>query len=646
MTAQWPARARIAVAIASSMVTSTMGLTALVAAQTPARDAGATAIETSSSATATLAGTITSADAQPQPLPAAVIEIYSATTGGLKTVTDDEGKFAFPALAPESYTLTVTKPAYLKTEFGATRIGGAGTPITLAAGQRLTDVVVKVPRGSVITGTIFDLDGAPAPNLNVSVIPAAPGGAAITDDRGVYRIYGLAPDDYLVMAAPSSSSSGGATMMTASGVDAALADLERTHGRGGGAAIAGSTLASTSRSGGTPASAIGADAAKYSFAAVLYPGTISRDAAVRVTVHEAEERGGIDFPLMLFGTTKASGIVMGPDGQPAYASPGAGVTSGATPLAGTMLAVTINPRVSTGAVAPGLRAQIVTNAKDSTFQVSNLTPGAYTILARVLAPVAPRLSQGTEPITPPVRQMTFWAVADIDVSNADLSGLTLILRPALSMTGRIVFDRTTNAIPADLSRIRVGLTRAAPAPGEQADAPVTTTTRPDGTFEIAGIMPGSYQVTAALPPATSAGWWLRSAMLNGRDLLDAPPVVGQESTDFTGVVLTFSDRHTEVAGRLETPAGAPAPSHFIVALPVDRTLWNPLSRRLAFTRPATDGRFAFRDLPAGDYLLVALTDLDARAWKTTDFLDQLVPGGVRITVREGGRTSQDLRIAK
>lgn len=109
-------------------------------------------------------------------------------------------------------------------------------------------------------------------------------------------------------------------------------------------------------------------------------------------------------------------------------------------------------------------------------------------------------------------------------------------------------------------------------------------------------------------------------------------------------MLTFSDRHTEVSGTLETPAGLPATSCVVAILPSDRRLWHPRSRRLAFTRPATDGQFAFRDLPAGDYVIVALTDLETETWRTTSFLDSIAGAGVKVTLPEGGRVVQRLRI--
>jgi len=62
------------------------------------------------------------------------------------------------------------------------------------------------------------------------------------------------------------------------------------------------------------------------------------------------------------------------------------------------------------------------------------------------------------------------------------------------------------------------------------------------------------------------------------------------------------------------------------------------------TRPASDGRFSVADLPAGDYLIAALTDVEPDEWKRAEFLGQLVAAGVKVTIRDGERTVQDLRL--
>jgi hypothetical protein len=82
----------------------------------------------------------------------------------------------------------------------------------------------------------------------------------------------------------------------------------------------------------------------------------------------------------------------------------------------------------------------------------------------------------------------------------------------------------------------------------------------------------------------------------------------------------------------------------MLVFPAERRLWTPGSRRIRTTRPATDGTFAFRGLPPGEYFFSALTDLAPGEWNDPALLEQLVPSSAKVTLRDGQTTSQDFRI--
>ena len=138
---------------------------------------------------------------------------------------------------------------------------------------------------------------------------------------------------------------------------------------------------------------------------------------------------------------------------------------------------------------------------------------------------------------------------------------------------------------------------------------------------------------------------LRSAIVNGRDVLDAPlDITG--GANFTGALLSFSTQRSELSGTLQTASTAPALDYFIVVFPSDASLWRPNARRIQSTRPASDGHFTFRDLPAGKYLMAAVTDVTPDDLSDATFLRQLVTSGFEVTLAEGEKKTQDLRIAK
>ncbi len=77
-------------------------------------------------------------------------------------------------------------------------------------------LVLKMLRGAAITGMIRDERGQPAPNVSVramqfrtlqgekALVTASGSGdlADTTDDRGVFRLYGLSPGDYIISTSP------------------------------------------------------------------------------------------------------------------------------------------------------------------------------------------------------------------------------------------------------------------------------------------------------------------------------------------------------------------------------------------------------------------------------------------------------------
>jgi hypothetical protein len=138
---------------------------------------------------------------------------------------------------------------------------------------------------------------------------------------------------------------------------------------------------------------------------------------------------------------------------------------------------------------------------------------------------------------------------------------------------------------------------------------------------------------------------IRSSIANGRDTLDFPLEVrmGEPVSD---VVVTVVPRLAEIAGQLQHDASQPATGFTVIVFPADPQYWTPQSRRIQAVRPATDGRFNVRNLPGGEYRLVAVTDLEAGQWFDPAFLKELLAGSMAVTLAEGERKEQTLRIVK
>jgi hypothetical protein len=355
-------------------------------------------------------------------------------------------------------------------------------------------------------------------------------------------------------------------------------------------------------------------ASSSSFAPVFYPRAFSAADASRIPLTLGDDRAGVDIILDRVRTMSVRGSLSG--------------ALGAAPV--TISLTQSGPSLPAMGGPPILRSR---PAGDGPFEFGNVRPGTYLVTA---------LESGR------VR----FAQAAISVAGNDVHGVSLVLQPALRFTGRLVFEGTRLRPPEDLTTIRVMLELAATstatggggrgaATGGSAAA---ATTDARGDFIVDGVVPGTYHVTTSLT-ADPEGWWLRSAVLSGRDMLDVPLQV-DGSTTLAGAVLTFSDRHTMLSGSLEVPAGRAAGDYHIVVFPADRAMWLPRARRIQSARPGTDGVYLFRDLPPGTYRLVALTDLAPDDLLDSTFFESILPASIAVPLAEGERKTQALRVGR
>jgi hypothetical protein len=123
--------------------------------------------------------------------------------------TDAEGRYRVASVPPGRYVIAPVAPAYVLQEINGFP---PGKPLTLSAGDSVEDADFRLVRGGVVTGRVTDSDGNPVVAEAVQVASADSNNAELrtppafisnqgdrsTDDRGVYRIYGLQPGRYRV----------------------------------------------------------------------------------------------------------------------------------------------------------------------------------------------------------------------------------------------------------------------------------------------------------------------------------------------------------------------------------------------------------------------------------------------------------------
>jgi protocatechuate 3,4-dioxygenase beta subunit len=579
---------------------------ATVHGQAPPRDQAPVPVPTG---TAALEGTVV--DQKHEPIRHALVTIKGDMRLTLAAVTEDDGRFSFSALPAGRFTITAEKAAYPAISYGAKRANRPGAGVLLANGQTVSGLVLAMPRGGVLTGTVYDEHGQPLPDVPVMAwevrpsltgertldFPATGGVSVKTDDRGMYRVFDLPPGEYTVGTAwfysglPSA-----ARVPTDDEIRAAFAASQQAARTTG--AVSGSGAPAAPRT--TPP--------VYNYASVFSPGVVDPLIANTVQLAAGEERTGIDLRMQLVPMPAIKGIVVSPEGAPVEATMG---------MARHALISAQNT------------SMMWSTTPEGTFATPSLAPGDYTVRANTRG----------DATHPPL-----WAKADVTVTGTDPVQVTLRLEPAVALTGRLVFEGATPPAAADIARVRLSMSETAYRnPGGSSPGTVDA----NGTFSIPNLVPSSYRLNVNLPgsaPGTPPAWTLRSVVVDGRDATDLPfdvPPGGVSS-----VVVTFSDQVAELAGSLVDQAGQPATDYFVIVMPTDARYLTPQSRRIASARPDVTGHFTFRGLPAGDYTLAATTDLVQSDLQNASILSQLAAEGMHLTIGIGEKKTVTLQVAR
>jgi hypothetical protein len=141
------------------------------------------------------------------------------------------------------------------------------------------------------------------------------------------------------------------------------------------------------------------------------------------------------------------------------------------------------------------------------------------------------------------------------------------------------------------------------------------------------------------------GWTIKSAILGGRDICDVP--LPLESNDVTGLVVTFTDRPSQLSGTVRNAQGRPDEDATVLVFPVDG-VWTdlgPSPRRMRSLRASRTGAFGFSGLPAGDYFIIAVNDAVAASWQEPAFLQKLARAATRTSLADGQTASLTLSTA-
>ncbi len=252
---------------------------------------------------------------------------------------------------------------------------------------------------------------------------------------------------------------------------------------------------------------------------------------------------------------------------------------------------------------------------DGAFSIGNVPPGRYVLLARADDADAPEY--GSQPVA---------------VTGDDLPDVSVIVSPGATVTGKVIFSASSQA--PDYTQVRV----IAAAMEQGVEGPSQTRVETDGTFTIRGVAAGPHLIR---PQGQLRGWVLESVTVGGRDMTDTPIDVRTGQT-LANVVVTFTDKISQITGTLTNAQGAPLVDYTVLAFPTDSSLWRPQARQIMTARPDQTGKYTIRGLPAGEYYVVTVDPAEQGEWFEPSYLDEH-RAGFRTRHLVGGRR-EDARL--
>jgi hypothetical protein len=601
--------------------------------------------------TGSISGTVTDV-ASGQPLVGAIVSLTVASRAQVgrtaREITDDRGRFIFTKLSPrDDYQLVASLAGYFDTSYGQTSLRFNQARVALTEGQWFPSANIAMSKSGSISGTVLDEHGDPVVGVYVRVLAQvlvsgvkqlASGPTTTTDDRGMYRVSGLGPGNYLVTV-PSVSAT---VPASASGLGATTALLD-------------SDRLTRLVFGKYPIPPPGQDGHL-----LVYPAYYSADAptparATPVTLALGDARANVDVRIApVPGATIRGRVDAGGDTLPSltlrllpasYESIGTGGEA-ATAMIGADGSFTFLD-VPAGSYTIDVRRSATEFAYSSNSSRMPLPPGTTSFsINNTTAESAPAgVSVST---TSTGTQSDLWGRASVTLAGQDITDLVIPLRHGGKLAGhatRELKDPSKAAAPFPL------FVRAEPADANPATGMSQMTQGLENPldFEIAGLMPGKYVLRFTRQPS---GTLVKKIVVNGEDMTARPIDLG-DGRDLVNIQIVFTDQPPTLNGTVRTGGSASdakdVKESSVIAFPVEPEQWanygfSPV--RIHTVSTTAQGGFNFTSLPEGDYFVVAVPTADADAWQNPDTLKQLARSAARVSLKWGQTSTTEVPLVK
>jgi protocatechuate 3,4-dioxygenase beta subunit len=485
-------------------------------------------------------------------------------------MTDDRGHFTIANLKPGIYLVHASRAGLVQKNGGEL---GTGTIVRLQSGNSQNVTILMLAAGA-ITGRVLDEHGEPMQNASVQAMHYIytlqgrhlfPVANATTDDKGGYRLFGLKPGSYFVMAA-----AGG----------------DPVESLDGGPAPA------DSQAGKKPEMTV--------YAPRFYPNASSPDRATPVAVRAGDEAAA-DFNLSRVAAHKISGKITGFTAQPS-------ASSGKESERHIRYVMAMQNGVATNSSRGTLR-------EDSSFEIPAVTPGRYKVMA--IDTDMKSINYGYSDVVVGEEDVT-GVVVSMNSGKANLNG---VIRPDSGT--KLDLSKLYLTFPAAEPDSGSGESgEETPDLDFGSGAGGVAKVASDGSFK--GEVPPAtgLGLVYAVVGARSGGfedWYTSKVLLNGKDVTDSGFRVADAQHGRLEIII--SRKGGAVEGTATDSAQKPFPNAQILAFPSD-----PKQRRridlLQRTVADAQGHFRLRGVRPGEYVIMALEDAQEQPFTEDVFLKQ------------------------
>ncbi|HEY1335982.1 MAG TPA: carboxypeptidase regulatory-like domain-containing protein [Bryobacteraceae bacterium] len=324
---------------------------------------------------------------------------------------------------------------------------------------------------------------------------------------------------------------------------------------------------------------------QYSLGVQFYPGSDRAEAATPVTVEPGHEYSQIDFHFAAQRNPSLKGRLL--------------LASGVT--ATEQISVRVNRKDRLSDEIPAF-ARV--SQPDLAFTLNSLPPGSYLFLAE--ASVAGKRYRG---------------VREVEVGSEDLTDLNISLEPPVDLSGTVTVEGPGTA------KFRPSSVTLVPGDAIPWDSgSLRSAINPDGTFKIAGVPPGVWDINPGRLPSDG---YLKSMRLGDQDVLTEEMVI-QPSTE-ASLKIVIGTQAAIVQG--DVTADAHPVRAVVLLAPEPR-----FQHVLAFYRVVAsdgNGHFVMKNVTPGNYRLYAFAGFDRNLIEDPDFRNLLASGGLSVALREG-----------